>query len=261
MAKVICVNNNKGGSLKTTVTTNLAGVLATEGKKVLLIDADNQANVALSFGQNPDKYDIGLFQVLIGEVPAEQAIVNVGNNIDLIPSNSDLIGFDFTVIGSPSKYNRPFNLMRETCGALREKYDYILIDTPPSLSLMVGNAFTFADEVLIPFTPENYSMRSLVKVLETLEDFKQDFNPKLKVLGVLATLVNFRTNLHTEVMQETRKYASQNGFKFFDTYIPQSIRFASSVAYEGVPATISINKQSRERGEVFYELWKEIQTV
>jgi len=261
MAKVICINNNKGGSLKTTVTTNLAGVLATQGKKVLLIDADNQANVALSFGRNPDQYDVGLFQVLIGEVSAESAVVNVAENIDLIPSNSDLIGFDFTVIGSPSKYQRPFNLMRETCGTLRDKYDYILIDTPPSLSLMVGNAFTFSDEVLIPFTPENYSMRSLVKVLETLEDFKQEFNPKLNVLGVVATMVNFRTNLHTEIMQETRKYALQSGFTFFDTYIPQSIRFASSVAYEGIPATISINKQTRERGEVFFELWKEIESV
>lgn len=258
MAKVICVNNNKGGSLKTTMTTNLAGVLAKEGFKVLIIDADNQSNVALTFGKNPDKFKAGLYQVLVGEMKAESVIVHVHKNIDILPSNTDLIGFDFTVIGNPERYRQPFRLMKEACDYLRESYDYILIDTPPSLSLMVGNAFTFADEVLIPYTPESYSMRSLIKVIETLDDFKESFNPDLKLMGIVGTMVNYRTTLHTEVMQETRKYALQNGLTFFDTFIPHSIRFASSVAYEGIPATLSDSKQSLDKAEIFFELWKEI---
>lgn len=261
MAKVICVNNNKGGSLKTTTTVNLAGVLAKEGKKVLIIDADNQSNVSLSFGLNPDKFRAGLYQVLMGELSPQNVIVNVYNtvysSIDILPSNSDLIGFDFEVIGNTS-LRRKFSLMKSTCDQLRDSYDYILIDTPPSLSLMVGNAFTFADEVLIPYTPETYSMRSLVKVIETIEDFKQSHNPDLKLMGIVATMVNYRTNLHTDIMKESRQYASKNGLRFFDTFIPHSIRFASSIAYDNIPATLSEETKSKERAEVFFELWKEI---
>lgn len=261
MARVICVNNNKGGSLKTTTVSNLAGVLALQNKRVLIIDADNQSNIALSFGKNPDKFKAGLFQVLTGSESAESVIVRVHEYIDILPSNDDLIGFDFEIIGKSFKYKQPFNLMNETCSRLKDRYDYILIDTPPSLSLMVGNAFKFADEVLIPYSPESYSMRSLTKVVRTIKEFQKASNPNLKLLGIVATMVNFRTNIHTEIMQQTRKYATENNLTLFDTYIPHSIRFASSVAYEGVPATLSTNHQDKIKSEVFFELWKEIEGI
>ncbi|OMP66329.1 ParA family protein [Domibacillus epiphyticus] len=254
--KVIAVNNNKGGSLKTTTATNLAGVLASEGKKVLIIDSDNQSNVSLTFGKNPDDFDVGLFDVLIEGLLPEEAIVNVYENLDILPSNDDLIGFDFEVIGKGKKYKTPFTIMKDTCSRLKEEYDFILIDTPPSLSLMVGNVFAFADSVLIPFSPESYSMRSLVKVLGTIDDFKEQFNPYLKVLGVVGTMVNFQTILHQQVMQETRKYCSESEIHLFDAYIPRSIRFASSVAYENVPATL--HKKSNDVANSYFELWKEI---
>lgn len=255
--KVIAINNNKGGSLKSTSAVSLAGVIATEGKRVLLIDSDNQSNVALSFGQNPDDYEVGLYSVLIEGLDPAEAIVSVHENIDILPSNDDLIQFDWEVIGNSGKYPAPFEIMKNTCESLKDKYDYIIIDTPPSLSLMVGNVFTFADSVLIPFSPESYSMRSLMKVLDTISAFSTSFNPDLKLLGVVATMVNYQTTLHQYVLQETRKYCLENDIKLFDTYIPRSIRFASSVAFEGKPATLSEKKNDMAAN--YFELWKEIE--
>lgn len=252
---VICVNNNKGGSLKTTTTTNLAGVIASEKKKVLIIDADNQSNVLLSFGKNPDSVNYSLYDTLVHGVPAEHCIMKVHKYIDILPSNDDLISFDFDVIGNISNYPEPFILMKEALNHLREQYDYIIIDTPPSLSLMVGNVFTFADNILIPYAPEYYSMRSLIKVIKTIDDFKQSHNPSLKVLGILRTLVNMQTNLHVDVIEETRKYAYENDIHVFDTVITRTIQFANSVAYKKKPATM-VNRY--DKAQLYYDLWEEI---
>lgn len=254
--KVIAVNNNKGGSLKTTTSTNLAGVMATEGYKVLIIDSDNQANVALSFAVNPDEVEYSLYSVLIEGLDPVEAIINVYENIDILPANDDLLRFDWEVIRNPKKYPKPFEIMKKTCEELKEKYDYILIDTPPSLALMVGNVFTFADSVIVPFAPESYSMRSLVKVLQNVYDFIHTDNPDLKLIGVVPTLVKYQTRLHQSVLQDTKQYCDENDIRLFETHIPHSIRFASSIAYEGKPATIS--EKRTPAAEYYYELWKEI---
>ncbi|MFP3427071.1 ParA family protein, partial [Pseudoalteromonas sp. SIMBA_162] len=157
-------------------------------------------------GKNPDEFAYGLYDVLIDGIPAEHTIVNVPENIDIIPATVDIVGFDFEVIGNSKKYPRPFELMYKGINHLRSQYDFILIDTPPSLALMVGNVFTVADGVLIPYAPETYSMRSLIKVIETIQDFKDTYNPDLQLLGVVATLVKTVTTLHTEILDETRKY-------------------------------------------------------
>jgi chromosome partitioning protein len=255
MSEVIVINNNKGGVGKTTLATNLAGVLALEGKKVLIIDADNQSNVSLSFGINPDNLQYSLYDVLVDKLPVEYAIKNVYKHIDIIPSNTDLIGFDFKVINN-KEFPQPFSIMKTILEPVKENYDYVLIDTPPSLSLIVGNTFHFADSVLIPFTPESYSMRSLIKVLETINDFKEVHNPSLKLLGVLPTMIVTRTSLHSQILQETRRFCLENDINIFETVIPKSIRFASTIAYENLPATLS--KKGKEAGEVYFELWKEI---
>jgi chromosome partitioning protein len=257
LGKVICINNNKGGTLKTTTVTNLAGALALKKKKILIIDADNQSNVALSFGLNPDKLNTGLYDVLVEKLDPKKAIIKAHKNIDILPSSTDLVGFDFTVINNPL-FPEPFKIMKQALDSIKKDYDYIIVDTPPSLSLIVGNVFCFADEVLIPFTPEHYSMRSLIKVLETINDFKQEHAPRLKVLGVLPVMVDSRTTLHSEVLQETRKFCLENKIRMFDTIIPKSIRFASAVAYENKPAILS--KKGKEVGSYYNELWKEIET-
>lgn len=259
--KVIAVNNNKGGVLKTSIVTNLAGVLVEQGNNILIIDCDNQSNVSISFGINPDQLENTLYEVLIENAPAEKAIItgytsDKGKRIDILPSSDSLIGLDFTVIGNREAYPRPFEILKNKCSHLIEKYDYVLCDSMPSMALMTGNLFTFADSVLIPYSPEQYSMRSLVKVLETIGEFKESFNPSLEVLGVVATLVNYQTTLHQEIMQETRKYCFENDVTMYETYIPRSIRFASSVAYNQLPATIT--EKTNKAVQCYFELWKEL---
>lgn len=255
---IICVNNNKGGTLKTTTVTNLAGVLAAKKYKVLVIDADNQSNVAVTFGKNPDEYRTSLYDVLTSSLPAEDAIIKVNRYIDIIPSNDDLISFDFDVIGSPV-IDEPFMIMKNKMNHLREYYDYILIDTPPSLGLTAGNVFAFSDRVLIPFTPETYSARSLIKVIDTIRDFKEGYNPELEVLGVLRTMVNMNTNLHIKIIEDVRKYAFENNITVFDTIIPRTVQFAKSVEFEEVPATMAKKKKQYDKSELFFELWNEIE--
>lgn len=256
---IIAVNNNKGGSLKTTTVTNLAGVLATHKKKVLIVDADSQSNVALSFRVNPDNCRTTIYDALSDSVPVEDTIVKVHEYIDIVPSNTDLISFDFDVIGNPEEYPEPFMIMKEVFQHLEEKYDFILIDTPPSLSLIVGNAFAWADKVLIPYTPEFYSMRSLISVVNTINEFKEEYNTKLEVLGILRTIVKARTNLHTDVIQNTNKFAEENGINVFNTEIPNTIQFANAVAYNKVPATLAPKKY--DKAKLFFDLWKEIEIV
>lgn len=259
-AKVICINNNKGGVLKTTTTTNLAGVLANQGKKVLIIDADNQSNVSLAFGLMPEDFRLSIYDVLTGGVPAEECIVQIKDhkNIFILPSNRELVSFEFKVIGDRDKFPEPFYLMVDTLDHLKEQYDYILIDTPPSLGVMNGNVFTYSDYVIIPFAPELYSMRSLVEVIRTIREFKDVHNPNLEILGVLRTLVDTRTTAHADVIQETNKYANQNDVHIFDTVITKSIQFTNSVLYNQVPATL-LPEKKRDKAGLYYELWNEIE--
>jgi chromosome partitioning protein len=259
MKMILCVNNNKGGVLKTTTVTNLAGVAAAK-QRVLIIDTDNQSNVALSFGLNPDNFRTSLYDVLLGGVPAEDAIVSAYENIDILPSNNDLVSFEFDVLRERDRYpdEELFYIMHKALNHLRKKYDLILIDTPPSLGLMNGNVFAFADRVLIPYQPEPYSMRSLMAVVDTINDFKQDFNPNLEIVGVLRTLVNMQTNLHIDVMEETKKYTASNGLHIFNTVIPRTIQFASNVGYNRLPATLA---KKRDKGELYFDVWNEIEKL
>jgi chromosome partitioning protein len=240
MAQVWAVSTNKGGVLKTSITTNLAGILAKD-KKVLIVDTETQGNCLVSFGINPDKQKTTIYDVLVNNVPAEKAVVNVYKNIDVLGANDDMEGFDFEILMNVKKYPNFFYLLKNALQHLRNKYDYILVDALPYKGLVHGNILTFVDKVIIPFQPESYSMRSLVKMIKSVEDFKQH-NPELSILGVVATLVDQRTTLHSEVLQECRKYCAEHKVKLFDTVIPRSVRFASSVAYNQLPATLTDSK-------------------
>lgn len=255
---IICINNNKGGVLKTTTVTNLAGVLASKKNKVLIVDADNQSNVSLSFGINPDNLRTSIYDVLVHDLPAEDAIIQVHKDIDVLPSNRELISFEFDVIGNIKEYPEPFYIMKESLQHLTSVYDYILIDTPPSLSVMNGNVFTFSEKVIIPFAPELYSMRSLIDVVITINDFKKEHNPSLNILGVLPTLVNTQTNLHMDIIQETKKYAFENNVPVFDTVIPRTVQFANAVSYNKVPATLM---KKKDKAELYFDLWDEIENT
>lgn len=258
MGKVICVNNNKGGVLKTTTVTNLAGVIATYRKKVLIIDADNQSNVSVAFGKNPDDFRTSLYDVLMGNVPAEDAIYSAYEYIDVLPSNRELTGFEFDVLSNTKKYPEPFFLMVDTLTPILGYYDYILIDTPPSLGLMNGNVFTFSDYVIIPSSPELFAYRSLIEVIDTIHMFKNRQNPSLEILGILPTLVKNRTNLHSRVIQETNKLAYERGIPVFDTAITQTVQFTNSILNNGIPATL-LPEKKRDKAELYFNLWNEIE--
>lgn len=259
MPQIWAISTNKGGVLKTSITTNLAGILAQRGKRVLIVDTDNQGNCAISFGINPDGLKPTLYDVLIDGAPAEKAIVQVHNHIDLLPANDDMQFFDFDVLGNHGKFPKPFTILKDKLAAVVKNYDYVLVDTPPNLGVVQGNVLTFVEQVLIPFQPETYSQRSLIKIVTAIKDFHASHNPKLSILGVLATLVDFRTTLHTDAIQECRRYCAENGIRMFDTVIPKSVRFASTVAYERKPATLTADVKKPIVSN-YYELLQEVES-
>lgn len=253
---IIAISTNKGGVLKTSITTNLAGALSEQGKRVLIIDTDNQGNVLISFGKNPDKVKYTLYDVLVDALPAKDAIVNVHKNIDVLPSNDDMSFLEFDILPEIKKYPNPFLLLKVATAEVVKNYDYVLIDTPPNLGLVQGNVLSMVDSVIIPFQPEGFSMRSLTKIIRAIHNFKEKQNSDLKIEGVVATLVDQRTTLHTQVLQECRKYCYEQGIHVFDTVIPRSIRFASSVSYDRKPATLVDKKHPIVKA--YYELLEEV---
>lgn len=258
MVKKWAISTNKGGVLKTSITTNLAGALC-EKMRILIVDTDNQGNVALSFGKNPDKLETTLYDVLVSGEDPRKAVINVYKNIDVLPANDDMAFFEFDTLSNQGKYPKPFSLLKTALKSIEGNYDLILVDTPPNLGLTQGNVLSFVDHVLIPFQPENYSMRSLVKILAAINGFKEKHNPELSILGVVATLVDSRTVLHSEILSECRKFCLGKDIKMFDTVIPRSVRFASSIAYAGLPATLTDKNNALVAS--YFELLKEVEEV
>lgn len=257
MPEIWAISTNKGGVLKTSLTTNLAGVLSNKGKKALLIDTDNQGNIAVSFGLNPDSIDKTIYDVLVEGTNPEEAIIKVDDNIDLLPANDDMSFFEFDVLSNREGYKHPFSLLKETFDKTDlDKWDYILVDTPPNLGLTQGNVLSFVNKVLIPFQPESYSMRSLLKILKAINDFKNSHNSELSVLGIVATLVDNRTVLHSEVLQQCRRFCFENNLTMFETVIPRSVRFANSIAYERKPATLV--EKNHPIVKAYYDLFEEV---
>jgi chromosome partitioning protein len=257
VAKIIAVSTNKGGVLKSSIVTNLAGVLSKEGKKVLIIDTDNQGNASVTFGKNPDKFELTLYDVLLEGIEPKKAIINVHKNIDILPSNDDMGFFEFDVISQMDKFKKPLSLLKNVIQEIRNLYDVILIDCPPNLGMILGNVLNISDEVIIPFQPEVYSMRSLQKILKQIDNFQEKHNPDLKVSGVVGTLVDSRTTLHSEVLQQCRKYCYEKNIKMFETIIPKSVRFANSVAYEKKPATL-VESKANNLINSYYSLYEEV---
>lgn len=254
-ADIWTISTRKGGVLKTSLTVNIAGILSRKNK-VLIIDMDAQGNVLLSFGVNPDDVELTVRDVLLEGVDPRKVALNVYENIDVIPANDDMNDFEFVVIPDKKRYPDPFVLLKEKFESIVEDYDYILIDTPPNFGLIQANALMFANKVLIPYQPEKYSMRALVKIVDTVRLFKRKYNPSLEILGVVSTLVDMRTSVHCEIMEITRKYCREKGIPLLNTVIPKSIRFASSVAYEQLPATLA--SPNHKVVEYYHELLEEV---
>ena len=235
MGKIIAVVNQKGGVGKTTTAVNLTAALTEAGKRVLLCDFDPQANATSGLGVDKRKLRHSVYDVVINETLAENAIVQTKYG-DLLPATADLAGAGVELITLPD----PNHQLSKALESVRDKYDLILIDCPPSLELLTLNGLAAADGILVPVQCEYYALEGLTDLMTTLRMVKKRINPRLEIFGVALTMFDGRTNFSTQVAQEVRRHFPG---KVFTTVIPRNIRLAEAPSH-GIPVT-AYDKYSR----------------
>lgn len=225
MGKIISIINQKGGVGKTTTAVNLAAYLADSGHRTLLVDEDAQGNATSGLSMDTSRFDATLYDVLIDGVPAEEAAYRTEvKKLSLLPASIDLAGAEVEMVDIPDRET----LLRRVLAPLRARYDYILIDCPPSLGLMTVNALTAADMVLIPLQAEFYALEGLSQLMKTVQAVKKRLNPELELLGILVTMYDGRTNLAVQVSEEVKKYF---GKKVFKTMIPRAVKLSEAPSF------------------------------
>lgn len=249
MGKIITICNQKGGTGKTTSAINLATCFALSGKKTLLIDLDPQANATSGLGINKHKVEKSTYHILLEEAELSQVLQDTGvPNLFLAPSNLDLTGAEIELVGALGREHR----LKRALAKERDKFDIILIDSPPSLGLLTINALCAADSVLVPVQCEYYALEGLTQLNNTIRLVKDNLNTNLMIEGVLLTMADFRTNLTKEVIQEARNYFKD---QVFNTVIPRSIKLSEAPSF-GKP--IALYDKESVGAQKYEELSKEI---
>ena len=242
MGKVISVANQKGGVGKTTTTVNLSTLLAKKGKKVLLIDTDPQGNATSGLGVTKE-LELSVYDILVGDTIFEETIEKTAiKNLSVCPSNISLAGAEVQLVSMMSREQR----LKVKLDEIKDQYDYILIDCPPSLGLITLNAFTASDTVLIPVQCEYYALEGLGQLLNTVNLVKKHLNKNLEIEGALLTMYDARTNLSNQVVKEVKKYFEG---KVYKTVIPRNVRLSEAPSY-GMPISLY---DPRSKGAKAYE--------
>ena len=237
MAKIIAIANQKGGVGKTTTSVNLSACVAAAGKRVLLIDADPQGNATSGLGLNKSAIKRSVYDVFINEVSIPDVVQNTMiDTLKIVPSHIQLAGAEVELVNMMAREQ----VLKNAISAVRNDYDYIFIDCPPSLGLLTLNALNAADTLLVPIQCEFYALEGRSQLMNTVRLVRKNLNPSLDVEGVVLTMFDSRTNLSVQVVEEVKKFFKN---KVYDTIIPRSVRLSEAPSY-GLPVILYAGKSS-----------------
>ena len=241
MGRTIAIANQKGGVGKTTTAINLSACLAEKGKKVLAVDFDPQGNTTSGLGIDKNSLNITIYEMMIGEAEIEECIQkSVVKDLDVLPSNVNLAGAEIELIGIEEKEY----ILRNQIEKIKDQYDYIIIDCPPSLNTLTVNAMTTADTVLVPIQCEYYALEGLTQLIHTINLVKERLNPELEIEGVVFTMYDARTNLSLQVVENVKQNLKQTIYK---SIIPRNVRLAEAPSH-GMPINLYDPKSAGAEG-------------
>lgn len=247
MGKIISVTNQKGGVGKTTTCVNLASYIADAGYKVLMIDIDPQGNACTSVGVDIEKGQNSIYEVLLGEATIDEATYpTVVRNLSVVPSTADLAGAEVDLVYAENREN----ILKEALSVVKDKYDYIFIDCPPTLGLLTVNALTATDSIIVPIQCEYFPLIGVGQLMNTVRLIKKHLNPEIEIEGIVLTMKNNRSLLFNQVAEEIKKYF---GEKVYETSIPRNVRLAESPSH-GKPILLY---DSKSKGAIAYKALSE----